>query len=267
MSRAFPDLGVHDDVQSRPSFRRWREPLRVRPVVVAPHHIAPPRFLHISFEFHAQGRSPRSHEASIDFTRLKEKAASLAERNQLVHFHSSDPFKKFNWPPCCSTQGQLPTDAAGVGSWAEQSGRKLTSLLTRLLRISCSLAPSPGERGPDYETKRIVRNRVIPTCSPFSATFHQTRLSGASRRPNRSGQNRFSQWVPQPYFFSNAFRSCSVMATEMTLPPRSTAMVTGFSGRETDQIHKMAIAFDRRAVELEDHIERTKLGDCGGEPV
>ena len=90
MAGAFPDLRVHDDRTIQPDHLvGGGRPVHRTEIVMARHHIAPPGLLDVALQLDAQ-RSiiPEAIDAAIDFARLKQEAATFAERDDLIHRHN-----------------------------------------------------------------------------------------------------------------------------------------------------------------------------------
>ena len=89
VSRALPNLGVHDDRAIEPFHREGRRGAwQRRHVVVAIDHFTPPRFFDVTFEFDSQWAVvPKTLQAAVDYAGLKKKSTLFAKGNDFFHAH------------------------------------------------------------------------------------------------------------------------------------------------------------------------------------
>jgi len=82
-----PHLGMHDDRRVEPDHLvRRRRARRSARIVMAAHHVAPPRLFDVSLQLDAQGAVvPEAADPAVDLARLKDEPAPFAQRNDLFH--------------------------------------------------------------------------------------------------------------------------------------------------------------------------------------
>ena len=87
MARALPHLWVHDDraVETGHLVRTPRA-RQSGQFIMTSHHVLPPAFLEVALQRHPKRTViPEAVQTAINLTRLKNKSASLGERDDLVH--------------------------------------------------------------------------------------------------------------------------------------------------------------------------------------
>src|SRR4029079_17909099 len=83
VARALPPLWMHDNraIKADHFVGRWR-PGRLRELIVAGNHVAPPGLFDIPLQLDAQRAVvPEAVQPAVDLTRLKQKPAAAAEGN------------------------------------------------------------------------------------------------------------------------------------------------------------------------------------------
>ena len=92
MAGAFPDLRMHDDRAVQPGHLVGRRGpfLGDQQFVVSDVTMSlPPGFADVSLQLHPHRTVvPEAVQAAVNLARLKKKSASLAQRDQLLHFHN-----------------------------------------------------------------------------------------------------------------------------------------------------------------------------------